>query len=137
MRFNWSFIRVLLLLLLRHVLVFYPLCALITAIFRYDYALRSMDLEGTAALVLWSPLYGFCGLYDRFPFFVLIPFLLFLVPVRWDIRVRYGLSFVSAYGVLFCLIPRPWEVAYYAVPSLAVALAVNMVWLRSRRAMFP
>lgn len=115
---------------LRHLFIFYPLCAVFDNLIDRDlYTLRTVDTKEVFDMIRWSPPSGFLGSYERFPFFFIIMLIVFFGVLFFTRKVflSYTLSLIICYTLLCFVGVTKDNIFVYLVPSLIITVAINFI----------
>lgn len=111
-----------------HLIIFYITCSIIENIIDpYTINFRETIDDEIAEIVLWSPFSGFIGHWERFPFFIVLMILLFLITLYFfkNIFKIYIFSVIFSYSILYFFSFTKDRIFYYLIPSLVITIIIN------------
>ena len=111
-----------------HLIVFYITCSIIENIIDpYTINFRETIDNEIIETVLWSPLSGLLGHWEKFPFFILLVILLFFIILYFhkNILKIYIFSIIFSYSILYLFSFTKDRIFYYLIPSIIITIIIN------------
>lgn len=123
-----------------HMIMFYPICSFLSNHLKYDtLILRNDTIENfvgnTWEVILWSPLNGLLGFWERFPFFIFMAFAISII-LGFFLKKRFFtnciFSLIFSYLIVYFVHRYKGDIFYYIIPSLIITILMQVIIFRKQ-----